>query len=201
MKSAAITPQLAARRRAVHAACRELQMDEDTRRTMLKGVAGVDSTKKLSMEACAKVLNHLRRAGAGQQPPARAVGMHPGTPASAAAGSAELLGKVGALLADMQLPWSYGLAILRRVSQGQPTGGSVERFELASPEMLRGVISALTIEQQKRNLLASVREQLRQAGIADDQVSTRFPTIKRGWERSLPSLRRLQAALQHTGRA
>lgn len=193
-----VEPRLAARRRAVHAACRQLGIDEDTRRAMLRGVAGVDSTSSLSMQACAKVLDHLRQAGASQQPPARAVGQHPGTPASAAAGCAELLGKVEALLADMQLPWSYGLAILRRVSQGQQSKGAVERFEFATAEMLTGVIAALTIEQQKRGLLASVEERLQKAGIAADQVPARFPSLKRGWQRDVPSLRRLLAALTHT---
>ena len=96
-----ITPALAARRRAVFAACRQLGLDEDARRTMLKSVAGVDSTTKLDMGKAQIVLDHLRKAGATRPKPARNVGRHPGYPEHVRGDCDALVGKIEAQLADM----------------------------------------------------------------------------------------------------
>lgn len=148
--STPLDARLAARRRAVHAACRQLGMDEATRRAMLRNVAGVDSTTALTLPGAARVLDHLAKLGARRTPAVKPPGHHAGEPVSAPAGGEAQLAKVKALLTDMRLPWAYAVACLRRISRGQ--GNTIERFEWATPEMLHGVIVALTIEQSKRRL-------------------------------------------------
>lgn len=185
MTSAA--PRLAARRRAVHAACRQLGMDEDTRRDMLQTVAGVRSTTLLSLDSCDTVLDHLRRVGAALKPK-RNVGQHPGTPESCRPGAHFLMDKIEAQLADMKLPWAYAATILKHVSATQKISKSgVDALEWATPDHLHKVVAALTYEQQKRELLATVDGLL--AGLGKTRsdaaalVTTKFPDFKKDWTR------------------
>lgn len=56
--------RLASSVKAIFAACRSLDIDDDTRREMLRKIAGVSSSKDLTYDQCAKVLDHLRSVGA-----------------------------------------------------------------------------------------------------------------------------------------
>lgn len=181
-------PRLAARRRAVHAACRQFGMDEDTRRDMLQNVAEVRSTTLLSLDACDTVLDHLRRVGAALKPKQRNVGQHPGTPDSCRPGAAQLMSKIDAQLADMNLPWAYAATILKHVSAVQKISKSgVDALEWATPDHLHKVVAALTYEQQKRELLATVDSILAGLGKTRDDaatlVTTKFPDFKKEWTR------------------
>jgi phage gp16-like protein len=193
------TPRLAARRRAVHAACRQLGMDEETRRDMLQAQAGVRSTTKLDMAACEKVLEHLRRVGAARTPKQRHVGQHKDNPQTNRPGAGDLMGKIEAQLADMKLPWSYAESILKRVSADKVAGvPGVEKLEWAKPEHLRKVVAALAYEQEKRGLLAHVDELLAQGGKTRDDLEQELqrrnaPDVK--WTRNVRALRQLAMAI------
>lgn len=195
-----ITPALAARRKAVFAACRQLGLDDDARRAMLKSVAGVDSTTKLDMGKARAVLDHLRRAGAARpkaERPAQPVGRHPGYPEHVRRECDALIGKVEALLADMGLSWEYARQILRRVSGGwkNPEQLGKEAFRFAEADDLTKVVAALTYEQDKRQLLARVEEKLVLAQLTKADVHNIVPGLPANWERRPASLRALLAAL------
>lgn len=178
--------KLAALRRAVHAACRQLGLEEDERRDMLQGVAGVRSTTQLDLAACSRVLDHLKKSGAALKQ--HNVGQHPGNPETARPGAADLMAKIEAQLADMQLPWKYALTILQHTSADKRAGKpGVEKLEWATPTQLHKVVAALAYEQEKRGLLSTVDELLvmkkkTRADVAAFIVSKR-PDYKKDWTR------------------
>lgn len=194
---AAVTAQLAARRRAIFAACRQLGMDDATRHAMLRKVAGVESTRDLDLKGSAAVLEHLRRAGAARSPKAKGVGEYPGTPTKVRRGSRALIDKIEAQLADMKLSWAYGVAILRRVSGGWQKEGQFgkECFEFATREDLMKVVAALAYEQEKREMLEDVARLLAERGQSLDDVPVLMPGLREGWQRSKPALRALLVRL------
>lgn len=59
----ATTPRAAQWRKLIHVAKRELRLDEETYRTILRTVGGAESTSAMNMPHLAKVLDHLKRAG------------------------------------------------------------------------------------------------------------------------------------------
>lgn len=182
----ATTAKLASLRRAVHAACRQLGMDEDTRRGMLQGVAGVRSTTQLDLAACSKVLDHLRKSGAALKE--RNVGQHPGNPETTRPGAGELMAKIEAQLADMQLPWAYALTILQHTSADKKSGKpGVAKLEWATPAQLHNVVAALAYEQEKRASLATVDRLLDMKGKTRADVvafiASKKPDYKKDWTR------------------
>lgn len=146
------SPRLAARRRAVHAAARQLGMDDATRRDMLDGQVGKRSTTDLTMLDCEKVLDHLARLGAGK--PAKAKpGRQPGQPHNI--DRVALLQKIEALLADMELPWAYADAIARQQTRSK---GGIERLAWVPDKDLAGVVAAL--DRKKKGMLAESWKEL-----------------------------------------
>jgi len=121
----------------IHIAKKELGMDDSTYRAMLKQVAGVDSSKDLSAQGRALVLEHLKKAGF--------QGKHSGKPNNLPSSSprSAKLGKIEALLADGKLPWAYAVAIAGRMYDK-------ERLEFCSDDELTGIITALVKDQNKR---------------------------------------------------
>ncbi|PND33757.1 regulatory protein GemA, partial [Achromobacter pulmonis] len=98
------------------------------------------------------------------------------------------LQKIEAYLADMKLPWSYADTIAR-----QQTG--IERVAwLRKQEDLRGVIAALHVEQGKRGLLETLDERLAALGMTREGLAEQR-TLRVGWMRHRPTLRRLIADL------
>lgn len=166
---------------AIHAARRDLGLDEDSYRHMLSEVAGVRSAADLDADGRRKVLDHLRRVGWSTKP-RRRVAEHPGTPHNL--DREQMLQKIEAQLASMGLPWSYADAIAK-----QQTG--IQRVAwLRNREHLTGVIGALHVEQEKRGLLASLDELLAAAGINRDELAEQY-RLRRNWERHRPTLRAL----------
>lgn len=196
------SPRLAARRRAVHAAARQLGMDDSTRRDMLAGVAGVRSTTELTLAACDKVLDHLSRLGAGK--PGRAkLGRQPGQPHNL--DRVELLTKVEALLADMQLPWSYADAIARQQTRRK---GGIERLAWVPDRDLVGVIAAL--DRKKKAMLAVASGELHalldQRGLTGAWALNAAEAMGRltnpwKWYQCLETLRLITAQLRESGAA
>lgn len=169
---------------AIHAAKRDLGMDEDTYRDMLFNVAGKRSAKDLDKEGVSKVLDHLRSIGA-TKIGAKKPGQYPGKPHNFDSMPA-MIDKIEALLADMKLPWSYADSIAKR-----QTG--VEKIAWVRDEKsLRAVISALAVEQEKRGLLASLEELLRRRGWTMEHFEDRYGhLLPKGWKRNRRTLKGL----------
>lgn len=152
-----VTPQLAARRKAVHAACRQLGLDDDARRDFMHAHAGVRSTNDLDLHGCQRVLDAARKVGATRPAPEKYVGRHPGYPETCRRGCGALLEKVEALLADMKLPWAYATATLRQMHHNM-------RLEWATARQLHDLVAALCVEQKKRHMLEAVTSLARALG-------------------------------------
>lgn len=167
---------------AIHAARRDLGMDDDSYRLMLREVAGVASAADLTAGGRRTVLDHLRSVG-WQAKPRKRVAQHPGTPHNLE--REPLLQKIEAQLADMGLSWAYADAIARR-----QTG--VERVAwLRKIDDLRAVVAALAVEQEKRSLIAQVDERLKVLGWDRQTLVERAQTLPKGWERNRRTLRAL----------
>lgn len=190
----ATDPRLAARRRAIHAAARQLQLPEEDRRALIAGqCAGKTSTTELNLAECDQVLTRLRALGA-ERPRAdseRYVGRHPGYPETCRPGCVARLEKIEAQLADMQLPWEYARVILTHVSKpGQ--GKGVDRLEWAKAEHLDKVIAALDYEQIKRARLEEIDRQLAARGLdrtwVEAMLTEQAPHYTPKWTRNTRAL-------------
>lgn len=195
-----ITPALAARRKAVFAACRQLGMDDDARHTMLKSMVGVESTTQLTLSMAQTVLDHLRKASATRPKPVRAVARHPGYPEHVRRECGALVDKIEAQLADMGLSWEYARQILRRVSGGWKQDAQLgkEAFRFAEADDLKKVVAALAYEQEKRSLLDDVTARLARAGLDETAVPGMeglAGRISDHWRRKPVELRLVRAAL------
>lgn len=169
------TKQLA----AIHAGKRDLGLDDDAYRLMLHTVAGVDSAADLDAAGRRKVLDHMRKTG-WQKRPRKRIAEHPGVPHTI--DHDEMIQKIGALLADMKLPWSYADSIAKR-----QTG--IERLSwVRDRDDLRGIIAALHVEQEKRQLLEQVDRLLAQTGQTRAGIETEF-RLRKNWTRHRPTLR------------
>lgn len=166
---------------AIHAAKRDLGMDEDTYRNMLEKVTGKRSSAGLSYDERQKVLDYLRESGAKRTPKKR-VAQHPGRPANI--DTRAQLQKIEALLADMSLSWKYADAIAR-----QQTG--IARVAWLKEEShLRSVIAALHVEQEKRGLFSQVEQHARAADIDLELLAEQFD-LPKGWQRNRKILENL----------
>ena len=94
----------------IHIAKKQLGLDDDTYREMLKGVTGKTSAAELTACERADVLAHLKSAGF--------AGKRKGRPNSAMAGGdsrAKQLGKIEALLTIGNKSWAYANGIAKRI--------------------------------------------------------------------------------------
>lgn len=170
---------------AIHVARRDLGMDEDDYRLMLRQVMGVESARDLDASGRQALLDHLRRIGWKGHPRKR-VAQYPGTPHNL--NREQMLQKIEAQLADMKLPWSYADAIAR-----QQTG--IDRVAwLRKAEDLKGVISALYVEQEKRSLWAALEQAMERLGISQGDIE-REHRLRKGWQRNRKALRHLLSLL------
>lgn len=112
--------------------------DGSTYRSMLWTVARVRSAAGLDWQGRKKVLDHLIACGA-------KLG-HEGKPTNVKTELLPLMGKIGALLADMKLPWKYAAAIAKR--QTAANGKGIDRLEWLSAQQLHDVVTALTMKQR-----------------------------------------------------
>jgi phage gp16-like protein len=120
----------------VHVAKKQLALDDDTYRAMLRSVAGVESAKDLTPEGAAKLLRHMERCGF---QPIKSAHRRPRVAASRSA----QLGKIEALLADAGRPWEYINGMVKRICK-------VDAIEFCDGEMLGKLIAALQADAKRR---------------------------------------------------
>lgn len=134
------TPQDAKRKRElaqIHIAKSDLGLDEDTYRAVLMDVAGVDSAAKLNAKQRQAVLERFKSKGWVNK-------KQKGKPTKSVDSTKEpLMSKIGALLADMKLPWSYAHGIKKQM-KFKP-----RRLEWCSKEQLQAIVVALIKHQEK----------------------------------------------------
>ena len=125
---------------AIHAASKDLGLDEDAYRALLEGQTGQRSAGQLDAAMRQKVLERLRELGWNPQP-----GRKRPQPARS---RRRQLDKIEALLADIArlqgkpVPWQYADAIAARVC-------GVDRVEWVATRDLGKVIAALTYQQRR----------------------------------------------------
>lgn len=130
MKPNATTDAIRKRQLAqIHIAKSDLGLDDDTYRALLQDVAGVDSAARLNAKQRAAVLERFESKGWKNK-------KHKGKPRTVSADKAPLISKIGALLADMKLPWSYADGIAKQMYK-------VERVGWCKQNQLRAIIAAL----------------------------------------------------------
>lgn len=182
--------KISARRRAIKAAWRATGLDDDAYRAMLQSVAGVTSSLQLDLPSADKVLNHLNRQNG-------RTSEHPGKPGRVRPECADLITKIEAQLADMKLPWRYGLTILKH--------NGADAWAFATAEQLRSVITALTVEQDKRALEGAVVAALaalgRDAGAGLTIAAALGAKKPDTWRRNPALMRRMLAHLANVANA
>lgn len=146
MKSSAPRPPQDRRRAMlakIHLAKKDLGLDEDTYRLMLREIGAVDSAADLDMVGLARVLDHMHRPGLQSpgSPSRKTPSRYPGRP-NPPADRVAMIGKIEALLADAKQPWAYADAIAKRMC-------AVDKVAWATPEQLRKVISALVYNARR----------------------------------------------------
>lgn len=180
-KNAARTRDLA----AIHAAKRDLALDDDTYRDLLDSWTGKRSAADLNARERGLVLSNLGKLGF-QRKPRKRVGNHPGKPGNL--DSTPMLQKIEAQLADMQLPWSYADAIAKRQFNIERVGWLKHR------EHFDAVIAALHVEQEKRALWQGVEREMKRLGISEADIERDYKTRK-GWKRNRKALEQLLTLL------
>lgn len=174
---------------AIHAAKRALDLDNDAYRDLLERVSAtvgpaVRSAGHLNPAQIHAVLDELKRLG-GLKPSPKTKGK----PANFEQ-LPEMITKVEALLADMKLPWSYADAIAARQFR-------IQRVAWCRKEdQLRSIIAALHVEQEKRELLASIERTCQRVGLSIDEIEAAFELSQvRNWRRNRKLLKGLRDAL------
>lgn len=122
----------------IHMAKAQLGLDDDTYRAMLMSVAGIDSAAKLTAKQRAAVLERFESKGW-----KRKGKRHRGEPANVALEKAPLMSKIGALLADMKLPWAYATGIMKQ------QGIKAQRLEWCTNKELHSIVVSLMKWQKK----------------------------------------------------
>lgn len=123
----------------IHIAKKQLGMCDDTYREMLYNLAGVLSAAQLDKKGRDKILKHLEHCGfRSYHKSAKKSGMDKPAPIERAA----MLSKIGAILADIDKPWSYADGIAKRAYH-------VDKVRWLQPDQLIKVMQMLIYHQQK----------------------------------------------------
>jgi phage gp16-like protein len=126
----------------IHIGRKQLDMDEDTYRDMMKNIGRVKSasSKDLTPAGIDRVLQHMQRAGAIFTSPKRA-GRRPHSIGSASDRAAQI-SKIEALLADAGRPYEYAVSMARRMYKK-------DALEFCDGRELAGIIAALAKNAQR----------------------------------------------------
>lgn len=123
----------------IHLAKKQLALDEDEYRNCLREVVGVDSAANLDANGRRKMISWFRIRGFRPvHGSSRPSGMH--VPATWE--RAPQLSKIGAILADLGLPWAYADGIARQMFK-------VNLVRWLYPDQLQAVMVALIKKQEK----------------------------------------------------
>lgn len=115
----------------IHVAKKELGLDEDVYRGILKQVCNVDSAKDLDQPGRNKLMAFFRGKGFGKKDYTK------GKPHNMQApGRKRQLAKIEALLAEAGRPWAYVNGMVKRMCK-------VDKLEFCTPAHLSKIISAL----------------------------------------------------------
>lgn len=120
----------------IHIAKKELALDDDTYRAVLKNVAGKASAKDLTTAEAFKLLEHFKRIG--WKPKSKA-GKRPNPPLDKAA----LVRKIEAQLAEAKRPWAYADAMARHMFK-------IDKLDWCDVDQLQRIVAALAYDA-KRN--------------------------------------------------
>ncbi|MHB1273639.1 MAG: gp16 family protein [Rhodanobacter sp.] len=128
---------------AIHVlASKRLHLDRDTYVALLQRVGNVVSSADLDHRGRATVLDELRRlAGEGQQQMRNAVSL-PDAPQNVRDELAAMVGKIGAILAEVDKSWAYAHGIAKRMFHTQ-------RVEWLRPDQLHKLVAALSYAQKR----------------------------------------------------
>lgn len=121
----------------IHCAKKDLGLDDDTYRAMLRDLTGKETAAVLDARQRWAVLQALDRAKGGK--PA-----HPGKPAPQGPGKDALLSKIEAHLADAKRPWAYAHALAKRMFRR-------DQVQWCDADQLRRLVAALEYDQRRRN--------------------------------------------------
>lgn len=138
--SAPLAVQIAARKRAVFAACKAAGLDDDARRTIIRNVAGRSSITECSLRELNDVLNHLNRGKQGYEGRKRS---------APSPDHAPLLGKIDALLAELHRVTGE-VHTLRYADAIAKRNGWAECVDFADAKALKNIVGALNRTLQRK---------------------------------------------------
>lgn len=118
--------------RLIHVARRDLAMDDDTYRTVLRDRFKVESSKDLTLAGLNDLLSHLKACGFKVQAKKLPTPHKP-----LALSKEQIEAKIALQLKALDKPWSYAHGVARRIHP------QVSAFEFLTPEQLGDVSSAL----------------------------------------------------------
>lgn len=181
----------------IHIGKKSLGLSDDLYRSMLLQHGGAESAADLDAAGRRAVLQHMRDCGVKFSNPKKGQAPHNIDRLPA------YVQKVEALLADMNLPWSYADAIARRISGGwvSPVDEpGVERLAwLKSPDHWRDLVGILSIEQEKRHRHRHILDQLDELGYTEEflvEVLGSWGVSAENWSRNRRLMRRISAYLE-----
>ncbi|GFK94442.1 hypothetical protein NNJEOMEG_02287 [Fundidesulfovibrio magnetotacticus] len=122
----------------VHIAKKDLALDEDTYRAVLKRVTGHESARDCSLPELVRVVAEFRRKGWN---PTQTAGPTQGK-AKPAKGKAALMGKITALLTEAGRKEEYAEGIARRMYKR-------DKLDFCAPKELQGIITALSKDAKR----------------------------------------------------
>lgn len=132
----------------IHIAKKQLGLNDETYREMLRNIDGVSSAADLDQRGRSKVLGHLRKLGfKSAHRSAKASGMH----RPAATDRAPMIAKIGAILSELKLPWCYADGIAKRMFR-------IDKVRWLEPKQLHKLVAALVYMQKRARASKSSRE-------------------------------------------
>lgn len=172
----------------IHIARQQLGMEDETYRQVLQRASGKTSTASMTENQGQSVLQEMTRLGWKPKPSSKKGGKAKGKPHNFDQ-LPEMITKIEALLADMELPWSYADSIANRMWKRQRIAWTRE------PKKLQAILAALHNEQTKRGLLATLENLMETLGPTDPKWQALLDSQRKGWERHIPTLKRLVEVL------
>lgn len=137
----------AARRRAqlatAHMMAARLALDTDTYRALLERLTGKNSMAKMDFSERRKVLDELRRLSGDTARRMRRMVPPPGAPAGVREELAAMIGKLEAMVSELDLSWAYVDGMSKRMFH-------VDRAQWCTAEQLHKLVAALSFHQRRK---------------------------------------------------